>query len=313
MSDQSNHVRASTVTHALGIAVLALSTARVLAAQTPAPQSPPAGQQGAAPANQQAPRPGQRRGGGFGGGGRIYPTADPESVERGHKQFVATCAFCHGSNAKGGESGPDLLRSVLVLDDEHGDKIGPVILNGRPDKGMPKFNLSQDQIADISAFLLDRVKAAALRGTYQILNIVTGDPKAGEAYFNGAGGCTSCHSVTGDLAHIGSKYDPVTIQQHIVMPRERRGGFMQPPSTAEKPITITVTLPSGQSLSGTLDHIDDFVVSFTDEGGEYHSFTRNGNTPKVEIHDPVKAHTDMLMKYTDADIHNLTAYLVTLK
>ncbi len=287
-----------------------LSASGHILAQSPGPQSPRQAQP-TSPAPQQTPGPRPRRGGG--GGGRNYPAYDADSIERGHKQFVATCAFCHGSNAKGGESGPDLLRSVLVLDDDHGDKIGPVVLNGRPDKGMPKFNLTKDQISDISAFLLDRVKAAALRGTYQILNIISGDPKAGEAYFNGPGGCTSCHSVTGDLAHIASKYDAVTIQQRVVMPREGRGGFMQPPRTAEKPVTVTLTLESGQSLTGTLDHIDDFVVSLTDANGDYHSLTRNGDTPKVEIHDPLKVHTEMLMKYTDADIHNLTAYLVTLK
>ncbi|MBV9608116.1 MAG: c-type cytochrome [Acidobacteria bacterium] len=288
---------------------LMLLAATVAQAQAPGPQPAPATQPTGTPAAQQKPRTAQRRG----GGGRTYPTYAAGAVERGQKQFLATCAFCHGSNAKGGESGPDLLRSPVVLDDDHGDHIGPVVLNGRPEKGMPKFPLSTEQISDISAFLLDRVKAASERGTYEILNIVTGDPKAGQAYFNGPGGCTKCHSVTGDLAHIGSKYDPVTIQQRVVMPREGRGGFMQPPRPVAEAVTVTVTLPSGQSFRGRVEHIDDFVVSLTDANGDYHSFSRNGDVPKVEIHDPIQAHTDMLLKYTDTDIHNLTAYLVTLK
>lgn len=284
-------------------------TAPVAAAQSAAPQVTPAAQN--TPAAQDTPRtPPPRRGGA--GGGRLYPASDPAAIERGQKQFLATCAFCHGSNAKGGESGPDLLRSVIVLDDDHGDKIGPVVLNGRPDKGMPKFNLSHEQIADISAFLLSRVRAAAERGTYQILNIVTGDPKAGEAYFNGPGHCSTCHSVTGDLAHIGSKLDPVSLQQAFVMP-DVRGGFMQPASPDKKPITVTVTLPSGQSIEGKLEHIDDFNVSLTTPGGDYRSFTRNGDVPKVEIHNPAQAHINLLFKYKDSDIHNLTAYLVTVK
>jgi cytochrome c oxidase cbb3-type subunit 3 len=310
VADQWKRIRAL----GTGVAVPAvvwMLTVAAAPAQTPSPQASPAGQTGGPPPTPQTPRPAPRRGGG--GGGRIYPTYEEGAVERGHKQFVATCAFCHGSNAKGGESGPDLLRSPLVLDDDHGDHIGPVILNGRPEKGMPKFALSAEQISDISAFLLDRVRAAALRGTYQILNIVVGDPKAGEAYFSGAGRCTTCHSVTGDLSHIASKYDPVTIQQHIVMPREGRGGFMQPPRPSVEAVTATVTLPSGESFQGRVDHIDDFVVSLIDANGEYHSFTRHGNVPKVEMHDPLQAHIDMLTKYTDTDIHNLTAYLVTLK
>jgi len=286
--------------------------ASAAAAQSPPTQVGPAAQN--APAAQDTPRtPAARRtGGGGGGGGRSYPVSDPAAVERGQKQFLSTCAFCHGSNAKGGESGPDLLRSVLVLDDEHGDKIGPVVLNGRPDKGMPKFNLSHEQIDDISAFLLNRVRAAAERGTYQILNIVTGDPKAGQAYFNGAGQCSTCHSVTGDLAHIGSQSDPVTLQQKFVMP-EVRHGAMQATSSDQKAITVKVTLPAGESVEGRLNRIDDFTVSLITSDGEYRSFTRQGDVPKVAITNPAQVHTDLLFKYTDADIHNLTAYLVTVK
>ncbi len=247
------------------------------------------------------------------GGGDQGPTFDPATVERGKNIFQSNCSFCHGANAKGGESGPDLLRSVLVLHDENGDKIGPVIHNGRIDKGMPKFALSDEQISDISTFLQDRVKAAAMRGTYKILNIVTGDPAKGEAYFNGEGHCSSCHSASGDLAHIASKMDPVEIQQHVVMPRQgRRGNRLGRPDDKQA-IAVTVTLPSGESVHGTLLHVDDFTVELNDDQGEFHSFGRQGDVPKVEMKDPLQAHTDMLMKYSDADIHNLTAYLVTLK
>jgi len=74
-----------------------------------------------------------------------------------------------------------------------------------------------------------------------------------------------------------------------------------------------VTLPTGESFTGPLERIDDFNIAMRDSAGDYHSFTRDGATPKVEVHDPLKAHLDLLSKYTDADIHNLTAYLVTLK
>lgn len=288
---------------ALGATLLLSSALLAAVAQSTTPAQapkPPA-------AGQDVPRPATH---GFQGGGRVYPASDPAEVEAGKKLFLANCAFCHGSSAKGGESGPNLVRSVLVLDDDHGDKIGPVILGARVDKGMPKFNFNHQQIEDISAFLLEQVKAAALRGTYQILNIVDGDPKAGEAYFNSH--CSSCHSVTGDLAHIGSKYDAVTLQQKIVMPQERRRPT-QAPSRDNKPITVTVTPASGAPLEGRLDQMDDFTVSLTTPDGEYRSFSRNGDEPKVVVHNPAQGHMDLLPKYTDADIHNLTAYLVTLK
>lgn len=266
----------------------------------------------ARPAAPNAPQPVPARRGGAGAGGE-YKVYDQTTLDRGKTIYTANCAFCHGGNAKGGESGPDLLRSITVLHDENGELIGKVVLNGRPDKGMPKFNFSPEQINDIAAFLHEGVRAAAQRSTYKILDILVGDPKAGEAYFNGAGHCTSCHSVTGDLAHIGSKYDPVDLQQKIVMPREGRFGRQRSPQDKGTAITATVTLPTGETINGTLDHIDDFAITLTDANGQSHSFTRDGDIPKVELHDPMKGHTELLKQYTDADIHNLTAYLETLK
>lgn len=239
------------------------------------------------------------------------PQYDPTSVERGKGIFVSACGFCHGSNATGGEKGPDLLRSVLVLDDENGKTIGPVILRGRPDKGMPRFPFTAQQIADIANFLHSSIKNAIDRDNYKILNIVTGDPKAGEAYFNGAGHCASCHSVTGDLKGIGAKYEPVTLQ----------GKFLQPnyswtegtPPHEVSAMSVTVTLPSGESFTGTPVNLDDFNVALREPDGSYHSFKREKDVPRVELHNRLGAHLEMLSHYTDADIHNLTAYLVTLK
>lgn len=239
------------------------------------------------------------------------PKYDPASVERGQNLFAATCGFCHGSRATGGEKGPDLLRSVLVLDDENGKSIAHVVLKGRPDKGMPNFALTAEQISDIANFLHNSINSAADRDSYKILNIVTGDAKAGEAYFNGAGGCNSCHSVSGDLKGIGSKYEPVTLQDKFLMPDYHWSENQSGPRKSL--VTVTVTLASGESFTGTPVNLDDFNVSLRDDSGNYHSFARNGGTPRVEIHNRLQPHLDKLMQYTDADIHNLTAYLVTLK
>ena len=239
------------------------------------------------------------------------PKYDPVPVERGKMTFVGACGFCHGSNAKGGEKGPDLLRSVLVLDDENGSAIGPVILRGRPDKGMPRFPFTSQQIADIAAFLHNSIKNAIERDNYKILNIVTGDPKAGADYFNGAGHCSSCHSVTGDLRGIGAKYEPVTLQGKFLQPNYTWTEGTPPHTVAA--ISATVTLPSGQSFTGALVNYDDFNIALREADGTYHSFTRTNGVPHVEIHNRLQAHVDLLGRYTDADIHNLTAYLVTLK
>ena len=148
------------------------------------------------------------------------PKFDESSVDRGKSAFIASCGFCHGSNARGGEKGPDLLRSVIVLDDESGRDLQKFLNQGRPEKGMPSFELPQPQVTDIATFLHSQIAAAAFRTTYKILDILVGDPKAGQAYFNGAGKCTSCHSTSGDLKGIGAKYDPVKLQDKIVMPRD---------------------------------------------------------------------------------------------
>jgi len=231
---------------------------------------------------------------------RPVPPAD--QVERGQRLFAATCGFCHGATAKGGEGGPDLVRSVVVLDDESGDQIGPVVLGGRPDKGMPAFQLSEDQVKDIAAFLRSRTQAAINRGAYPVQNLITGDVRAGEAYFNGAGKCSACHSPTGDLAGIAAKYPPEALQARFLYPGRGRD---------RKPVEAAVTPNSGPPVAGKLEYIDDFSVNLRDANGDYHSWPRE--SVKIEIHDPYAAHADLLRKYTDTDMHNLLAYLETLK
>jgi len=243
----------------------------------------------------------------------IGKAPDPAAVERGKAKFIATCSFCHGTNANGGQGGPDLIRSTLVLHDNNGDNIGPVILHGRADKGMPPFpSTTQAQISDIAAFLKSRYQLAANRGSYQILNLVTGDAKAGEAYFNGDGGCAGCHSPAGDLAHIATRLTPDKLQAAFLYPKPRKAADPQAYARARE--TAVVTLPTGKSYSGVLNQMDDFGVTVTDDAGVKHSFPLGEDAgPKVEVHDPLAAHLELLKKYSNADMHNLLAYLETLK
>jgi hypothetical protein len=206
------------------------------------------------------------------------------------------------------DSGPNLIYSLLTLRDEKGELIAPVLRAGRPDRGMPKPDLTEAQISDIVAWLHAQTYAADHRTTYAWLDVVTGDPRRGEAYFNTTGKCRACHSVTGDLAGVGTKYDPFTLQTRWVNPAF--GGETAPERAAVK---VRVTLASEQVFSGRLERISDFDVALRDSSGDYRSFTRDGATPKVEIDDPLKAHKEMLHQYSDSDIHDVTAYLVTLK
>ncbi len=234
------------------------------------------------------------------------PPADPAVVARGKALYGVHCNFCHGSDARGGEGGNNLLRSDLVLNDQNGERIGIIVQNGRGE--MPKINLNTEQIADIAAFL-----HSFQVGGYDISrmvppSILVGDAKAGEEVFKTK--CASCHSATGDLKGIASKItDPKMLQNIFLMPN--RGGRGSPITVP--PVTVTVTLASGQKAEGRLVRIDDFIVTLADAEGTQRSFRRDGETPKVETHDPLKPHRDLLPTYSDKDIHNLTSYLVTLK
>ena len=225
---------------------------------------------------------------------------DAKVAAEGAKVFSATCGFCHGADARGA-SGPDLLRSAIVLDDNQGELIGQTVHQGRPAKGMPAFpSLTDEQIREIAEYLHLQVELAANRGTYKPINVVTGDAKAGEAYFNGAGKCNTCHSVSGDLAHIGTKMSPSDLQQEFLYPAK--------PSTTK----VTVTLKDGTRVTGTLKHLDDFYVALNDAEGNYHSIPLDKGV-SVDVEDKLRFHRQMLDSYTNQQMHDLTAYLVTLK
>jgi mono/diheme cytochrome c family protein len=243
------------------------------------------------------------------------PQFDPAVVDRGRELLVNQCGFCHGSNARGGSSGPDLTRSEVVQNDEGGKELAAFLRNGRPDKGMPSFDLPAEQVRDLATFLHAAIYLNANRRLYQVLDIVVGDPKAGQAYFAGAGKCASCHSATGDLKGIGAKYDAVTLQGKIMMPRGGRGDGPPRPAYMDKNATrISATLPSKQVVSGVLVRLTDFDVSLYDpETKQIRSWLRNGDTPKIDVADPLQAHIDMWTRWTDADMHNMTAYLAGLK
>jgi cytochrome c oxidase cbb3-type subunit III len=237
---------------------------------------------------------------------------DPAAAERGRKIFAPTCGFCHGADAAG-KSAPDLIRSQLALHDEGGSLIGPVIHNGRPDRGMPAFPaLTNQQIADISAFLRLRKQATSNRFGYVIQGLVTGNAKAGEAYFSGPGKCSTCHSPTGDLAGIATRFEPADLQRRFLSPGPSlMDTFLGKKSKPLPPTKVSIQLPSGETVSGSLVRADEFNVELTDAAGWHRSFARVGAT--VTLEDPLSFHRQQLSKYTDDDMHNLLAYLETLK
>jgi len=285
------------------------------------------------------------RGGGAAGGRGVVgqgntppsPTSgtsfDAAQVARGEKTFGEKCGSCHRPNARGGTGKGiatiDLLRSPMVLDDIGGREIGEFLKYGRAEKGMPKFDVTPEENADMAAFLHRQITAASERGTYQRLNVLSGNAKAGEAFFNGSvGKCSTCHSATGDMKGLAAKNnnDASTIQGLIVgggnaggRGGRGRGGAAAPDPAAapaapsKTAVTATVTTKSGETFTGLPVQITDFVVVIQPPTGPIKSFIRQGDWPKVVEHNPLQAHVDLLGKYTDDDIHNLAAYLVSLK
>lgn len=233
-----------------------------------------------------------------------YP---PEQVQAGQARFGSQCGFCHGRDTAGGETGPDLTRSILVAEDVRGDKIGPLVRGGRADKGMPPFDLSEADLGAIVAFIHDqKTKAESLGGgrrAVDVSDLQTGDADAGRLYFNGAGGCAKCHSPAGDLAGLANRFEGLQLLQRMLYPTSGR--------PAPVPPKITVTLPSGETVSGSLAGRDEFTIALTDSAGSRRSWTTD--EVKFAVDDPLTAHFDQLGKYTDNDMHNVYAYMETLR
>jgi cytochrome c oxidase cbb3-type subunit 3 len=233
---------------------------------------------------------------------RVNAQNPPAPVERGQALFQRDCAFCHGRDAEGGETGPDLTRSKLVGDDKDGSAIVPLVRTGRADKGMPSFNFSSDEMSGLVAFIHSQKtkvesQVGGRRGV-DAADLQTGDAEAGKRYFNGAGTCSSCHSPAGDLAGIASRFQGLKLEQRMLYPEDA-------------PSKITVKLPGGQTVAGTLAYHDEFTVALRDAEGKYRSWSTD--VVKYTIAAPAEAHVDLFGKYTDADIHNLMAYLQTLR
>ena len=240
------------------------------------------------------------------------PPGDPAAIARGKQTFSINCGFCHGSGARGGEGGgPNLLRSPIVLNDRSGELIAAIVLNGRADKGMPKFNLPGDRISDIAAFLHSIDAGADMSPTYDPKSVLVGNAAAGKAYFNGKGHCTACHSVTKDLAGIGSKYDPPHLQDAIFT-AGGTGIFGEPSPTAPPP-SVAVEMPSGTLIKGRLVEMDDFDLVLIEDGGHRRTIRRDGDIPRIQVDNPLQAHLDRVLSWEDQDLHDLTAYLATLK
>jgi cytochrome c oxidase cbb3-type subunit 3 len=313
--------------HLIAAAVVGFTLAVAHAgAQGTPPQAPPQAPQPqpqAGPLQGATPAP-AGRGQGRGRGMATFPAqqrppGDPQLVERGKGVYTINCAACHGNDLRGGATGgPNLLRSAVVLNDQAGELIQPIVRGARADKGMPPIPITDDDVRAVAEYIHSLISTARGQGAPPPTdapppNALVGDPAAGQAYF--AAKCSSCHSPTGDLSGIGTRLpEAKMLQNHwITGGGGGRGGGGRGGASPPRPITVTVTVPSGEKAEGVLVRIDDFLVTLRQADGTVRSFRRDGATPKVEINDPLHAHRALLTEYTDKNMHDVTAYLATLK
>jgi cytochrome c oxidase cbb3-type subunit 3 len=320
-------MRTTRLLHLLAAAGLIASMLAVAQAdsQTPAPQPPPAQPPaGTPPPGAQQPPAG--RGQGRGPRPESFPAqqrppGDPAVVARGKTLYEATCAFCHGRDLRGGENGgPNLLRSQVTLTDKAGEQIAPIVRGARADKGMPPIEMSDADIVAVAEYIHSMLALSPRQGMPPPgeepveLNILVGDPAAGEKYF--AAKCVTCHSASGDLQGIASRIsDPKTLQNMWVSGGAAggRGRGAGPAASNGRAIIATVVLPSGEKAEGRLLRIDDFYIAIAEQDGTVRSFTRRGAVPRVELKDPLEGHRKLLGELTDKNMHDVTAYLATLK
>lgn len=244
------------------------------------------------------------------------PAVDAAAADRGRRTYVAQCINCHGTQARGTDSGANLVRSVLMLHDRFGSELGPFLKKGHPMQGGgPSAGLSDDEVKDLAHFVRQRINDT-LRGSpiFEAGNVLTGNAKAGETYFNGKGGCTACHSPTGNLAGYGRRYTPINIQQRLLFPPgpARGRGAAAPAGVSPIAVRVTVTPAGGAAVSGVLVQMDDFTVALRDASGQYHSFRRSP-TLSVTKTVPLAAHIALLDTITDTELHDVVAYLESLK
>jgi cytochrome c oxidase cbb3-type subunit 3 len=229
---------------------------------------------------------------------------DPAVAARGAGVYAKDCARCHGDDGRGMDTTPDLVRSTIVLHDRRemlqGKELAAYLKSTPPHS----FHYNDKEAAELSQYLTQNINRI-LRSGYDATpqQLLSGDAAAGQAYFNGAGGCNKCHSTTGDLAGIGRKYPPAVLQQRFLFP----GSVIGP-----KQKTAVTLVVAGKTYTGELVRVDDFTVALRDKSGELKSFNRTAGM-HVSMVDPYAGHNELLEKYTDTDIHNLTTYMDTLQ
>jgi cytochrome c oxidase cbb3-type subunit III len=245
------------------------------------------------------------------------PRVDQAAHDRGRTLWAMHCVTCHGTQARGSETGPNIIRTKTVNFDrsaqQAGSVLGPFLKAGHSTQsGKASASFTDEEVVALAHFLRQRVNDT-MRGSaiFTVGDILVGDAKAGETYFNGAGGCATCHTATTrSLAGIATRYTPVDLQQRMLFPSAGRGGGRG--AVNPNAVTMTIAPASGPAISGVLVEESDFYVSVRQTDGTLR-VVRRAPGMKFTRTVPLQAHIDLLDRITDTQIHDLVAYLETMK
>jgi mono/diheme cytochrome c family protein len=297
-------------------------------------QEPPAGRGGG---------PGQGRGGGAAPPPGVQqvarnPVVDQAAHDRGRALWASHCIDCHGSQARGSDTGPNIIRTKVVNFDrsaaQAGSVLGPFLKAGHPTQSQkPSASFTDEEVVALANFLRQKVNDT-MRGSplFTVGDIVVGDAKAGQAYFNGDGKCATCHNATErNLAGVSTRIpEPVDLQQRMLFPMGggrgrggrggRGGGPPADPAAAaaaqaaadRNAVKVTIAPASGSQMSGVLVEETDFYVTLREADGTVR-VVRRAPGLKVTKTNPMQEHIDLLDRISDKQIHDLVAYLETLK
>jgi cytochrome c oxidase cbb3-type subunit 3 len=247
------------------------------------------------------------------------PPGDPVEIAHGKTLYDVDCAKCHGADLRGNlQGGTSLLRSMVVLSDKHGELIAPIIAGSLSASGMPGRDMPAADVRAIAEYLHSVVATEKTQGSPPAPGIpapsaLVGDAAAGKVYFDAH--CASCHSATGDLQGFAAKYPDAKEAQNRWVSGGAGGRRRAAAGAApdRRTVMVTVTPPNGEAVQGPLVQLDDFLVSLTMPDDSVRTFRRDGDVPKVEVKDPMEGHKTLLDTLKNKDMHDVTAYLETLK
>ena len=228
-------------------------------------------------------------------GDHQYTSAD---IEVGSRVYAADCRLCHGANG-GRVDGVDLqlgqFRRPLSDDD-----LRQVITTGVSNARMPAFDLRQDELDGIVAYIRAGFDPSGVA-------VKVGDAARGQALFEGTGDCASCHRVNGhgprtapDLSDIGAVRTPAALQRALL-----------DPASALLPINrpVRAVTRDGRTIRGRRLNEDTYTVQLIDSEDRLVSLIKSDLVEYEVSRTPIMNPTTL----SSDEVADVIGYLLSLR